>query len=76
MKTFIWENSHHSPEKNQFLKENFNKPLSEKEYVDVMKKDYKKFSNGNGKNKNYKPHNLKKEYRRLRKSFGFFPIPE
>lgn len=74
---FNWESAaeHHSVHRVAFYRENFNKPLTEGQFVDGMQR-IKKFSaskHGIGRaNENYRPSKLKKLYQNLKTRFGFF----
>ena len=46
-------------------------PISEEEYIKIMRQ-IKSYTTSNYKFKNYKPSRLKKEYKNLKKDFGFF----
>lgn len=75
MKKFDWEFAAktRSPRRVQWLKDNHLKPVTEDQFVAamcMMKGDAAR----KGKGKNYQPSRLRKQYRNLRITFGFFPI--
>lgn len=58
-----------SSQKVNWLKDNWNKSVSEEEFINAIK-SFKLFSKG--KKKNYCPSKLKRQYQHLKKTFGFF----
>ncbi len=65
----------HSDRHVEYLKENFDKPITEEEFVAHMQllKPFSKAASGRARQKNYMPSTLKAKYRKLRSDFGFFP---
>lgn len=66
---FIWETALGSPERVAWLKENYNKPITEDEYVDHIKTlphDHPKAARCRQPAKN------RKNYQHLKAKFGFF----
>lgn len=67
--TFIWATAHGSKERIAWLKENYNKPVTEDEYVEHIKTlphDHPKAANCRN------PGNNRRDYRNLKTKFGFF----
>ena len=73
MKTFDWEyhKKHAQPKRHEWLKANYNKPISQDDYIAAMI-PLKATQTGKIKNNNYSPHKLKNQYRNLKQKFGFF----
>lgn len=69
MKVFIWATAFGSPQRIAWLKENYNKPVTEDEYVEHIKSlphDHKKASRCRT------PSHNRKDYQYLKDRFGFF----
>lgn len=69
MKTFVWATAQGSPERIVWLKENYNKPVTEDEYVEHIKSlphDHPYAANCRT------PSGNRRQYRRMKADFGFF----
>lgn len=69
MKTFVWATAQGSPERVAWLKENYNKPVTEDEYVEHIKSlphDHPKAAHCRA------PSYNRRQYQRLKDTFGFF----
>jgi len=72
MKEFDFEKANGSPQKNMWLFNNKDKPITRDEFIAVMK-EMKQYSSSKKKGKLYTPSYLKGIYKNLQDTFGFFP---
>lgn len=69
MKVFVWATAQGSPQRIAWLKENYNKPVTEDEYVEAIKQlphDHLYAARCRQPSKN------RRQYQRLKDTFGFF----
>lgn len=76
-KEFDWDNAREMSRNSRrvmWLEENFDKPITELEFVNAMRllKPFSKSQNKRTKRNAYKPSHLRRDYRYLKTRFGFF----
>ena len=71
MKIFDFEKTGHCPERVAWLKRNFSKRLSEKEFVEIWT-GLRQFSRAKHRGSKNSPSSAKNIYKHLKRDFGFF----
>jgi len=74
-KEFDWDHlkQEASTARYEWLRENYNKPISEDDFIIAMK-GIKEFSTSRHRGRCYQPYNLKKHYKNLKSVFNFFEV--